>query len=148
MYNARYMNTIIPFIVQHWLVFAVLVVLIIAAIVVEIRLKAGGPSRRSAAEVVQLINQDNALIVDTRGQADFKKGHITGAVNILPSDLQNSHKKLEKRKQDPIIIVCANGTQAGALAGKLNKQGYPDVHYLAGGMSSWKAEHLPTKKAK
>jgi len=96
--------------------------------------------------VTNAINRDNAVIVDIRGQGDFAKGHIQGALNIPLSQIKDSTKELEKYRDNPIILVCANGIQVSAACQVLRKAGFDKVHKLAGGMASWVGDNLPLVK--
>ena len=47
-----------------------------------------------------------------------------------------------------MILVCARGTQAPALAKKLRSQGFTELLVLAGGMAAWQGCDLPLVKGK
>ncbi len=48
-------------------------------------------------EATRLINKEDAVVVDLRQRDDFRKGHIAGAINLLPSDIKaNNVGELEK----------------------------------------------------
>ena len=64
-------------------------------------------------EATRLINKEDAVVVDLRQRDDFRKGHIAGAINLLPSDIKaNNVGELEKHKSQPIIVVHGSGMQA------------------------------------
>ncbi len=119
---------------------------VVAAILllsVQMRLMAHGPKSITTQVLTNLVNQENAVIVDIRGQADFNKGHIQGAVNIPLSQIKENCKDLEKYKERPIIVVCANGIQVNAACDSLRKAGIDSLHKLAGGMGAWTGDNLP-----
>ena len=39
-------------------------------------------------EATRLINKEDAVVVDLRQRDDFRKGHIAGSINLLPSDIK------------------------------------------------------------
>ncbi len=39
-------------------------------------------------EATRLINKEDAVVVDLRQRDDFRKGHIAGATNLLPSEIK------------------------------------------------------------
>ena len=93
--------------------------------------------------------------VITRGEAtrlinkDFRKGHIAGAINLLPSDIKaNNVGELEKHKSQPIIVVDGSGMQAQEPANALNKAGFEKVFVLKEGIAGWSGENLPLVRGK
>lgn len=110
-----------------------------------LRLSAGGPSVNTL-EATQLINRDDALIVDLRGAEDYAKGHILGAMNIPLADLARRSGELDKHKSKPLILHCGDGNRASGGVAALRKKGYERVHNLAGGYSAWLQAGLPVEK--
>jgi len=94
-----------------------------------------------------MINREKATVIDIRSKADFNKGHLLGSINIPASEIKNADKELEKHKQNPIVLVDANGMQASAAAQQLQKTGFTQVSRLQGGIVSWTNDNLPVHKA-
>lgn len=98
-------------------------------------------------ELTQLVNKQDAVILDARSPKEFKAGHILGARQIKPEELkQRNFKKLENQKDKPIIVVCAMGNTARPVASAMAKDGFSDVRILKGGMNSWQSANLPVAK--
>jgi rhodanese-related sulfurtransferase len=97
--------------------------------------------------LVNMVNRDNAVILDIRDNKDFKAGHIVDAINIPFSNLDKRVGELEKYKQRPIIIVCKMGQHAGGVGSKLKALDFAEVHRLGGGMAEWSAANLPLIKS-
>jgi len=94
-----------------------------------------------------LLNRSDAVMLDIRGPAEFKKGHIMGAKTLTPEQVNKADfKSLEKFKSKPIIVVCAMGMSAKRTASQLLKAGFSEVSVLKGGMNTWSSEGLPVKK--
>jgi rhodanese-related sulfurtransferase len=109
-------------------------------------------SRRAGVTVspqmaTQLINRENAVVLDIRASAEYGEGHITGAVNIPFDRLQDRIRELDKYKSRTIILVCKMGQHSGGIAKQLRQGGFNDVRRLSGGISGWTAEQLPLVKA-
>ncbi|MEE2001932.1 rhodanese-like domain-containing protein [Alkalimonas sp. MEB108] len=103
----------------------------------------------SPTELTMLVNRQNATVVDIRPEADYKKGHITGAKHLPLNDIvQGQTKGLEKLKATPIIVVCQAGVSAQKAAAALAKQGCDPVTVLQGGMNSWLGASLPVVRTK
>jgi rhodanese-related sulfurtransferase len=99
------------------------------------------------AQAVQLINRQDAAIVDVREPGEFKSGHIPNSRNIPLGDMGNRTKELEKLKGKPILLVCASGNRSASAAGNLRKTGFEQVVALAGGMGAWQQAGMPTEKS-
>lgn len=101
----------------------------------------------STQEATQLINKEDAVILDIRNTGDFKKGHILGARQIGQEAISKADfSKLENEKNKPIIVVCAMGVSAKRTAMQLLKAGFAKASVLKGGMNTWQGEGLPIKK--
>jgi rhodanese-related sulfurtransferase len=107
-----------------------------------LRRSTGGPSV-SAAQATQLINRDDALIVDVREPAEYQAGHILGAKN---TPLERLGETELKRKDKPVIVYCESGERAPKAAAILRKRGYDRVLSLQGGLGAWKQAGLPVEK--
>ncbi|NVJ48938.1 MAG: rhodanese-like domain-containing protein [Gammaproteobacteria bacterium] len=140
------MDSLITFLTNHPVLTSAWIILAILLLLAQIQHMKNGVKAIVSQQVTYLINKEDAVVVDMRPIADFNKGHIAGAKNIPQSKFEASQKELEKFKSKPIIIVCANGIQAGPAAAKLKKAGYEQVFRLAGGFQSWVGENLPVVK--
>ncbi|TFH87598.1 rhodanese-like domain-containing protein [Billgrantia azerbaijanica] len=137
-------DQLFEFVQNHPLLVAAFLMVLLAWIVYEIRNSAA--SGVSSSQATQLINREDAVVVDTRDAGDFKAGHIAGARNIPQSRLETRMNELEKVKEKPIIVVCKSGQSSGMSVAKLAKAGFPRVFKLKGGMMQWQADGLPVVK--
>ena len=94
----------------------------------------------------QLINRENAVILDVREDNEYRDGHIVNSVHIPLSYLKDRLKELEKYKGKPIIVGCRSGQRSSQACGVLKKQGYDAVYNLSGGIMAWKSDNLPLTK--
>lgn len=101
----------------------------------------------SAAEAVQLMNRDKAVVVDVRDAAGFASGHVIGAKNLPLADLEAKLPGAVKNKATALIMVCANGAVANRGVAIAKKLGYENAHSLTGGMGAWRTANLPVEKA-
>ena len=70
------MNNILQFSINHWPLLATLVVLVIMLIIEETRTTIQGVTKISANKVVELMNRENAIVIDIREQEKFNSGHL------------------------------------------------------------------------
>jgi rhodanese-related sulfurtransferase len=100
----------------------------------------------SAIEATQLINRENAIIVDVREPDEFAAGHLPEARNIPLAKLAERVGEIEKYKEKAIIVCCAAGMRSGKGCGELAKLGFTRVHSLDGGVDGWVGAGYPVKK--
>jgi rhodanese-related sulfurtransferase len=96
----------------------------------------------SPVEAVTLIN-GGAQPVDIRAAAQFEKGHLLDARNIPLADFDQHLAALEKLKDRGILVYCENGTTSAKAVEKLKERGITTAKSLRGGLTAWRAEHLP-----
>lgn len=129
------------FLAQQWLLVAALLVVIVMLFMHEGR--KSGPAL-TPQQAINLVNAEGGMFLDLRDASDYKKGHISGAVNIPASKLAERMVELDKYKDKPIILVCKMGQQAGAAGKQLRAAGYTKVNRMTGGMMEWGNLQLPT----
>ena len=106
----------------------------------------GGPSV-SAAQATQLINREDALVLDVREPGEYGAGHILGAKNLPLARIDSGGAEIApKRKDKPLIVYCDSGTRAAKAAAALRGQGYARVVSLSGGLGAWQQAGLPVEK--
>ncbi|MGH8745353.1 MAG: rhodanese-like domain-containing protein [Burkholderiales bacterium] len=110
-----------------------------------IRRGTGGPWA-STLEATQMINRQDALVIDVREDAEFAKGHIVGARNIPLGQLEARAKELQKFKSKPVITCCETGNRSPGAIAALRKLGFENVYNLAGGYAGWQQAGLPVEK--
>lgn len=132
------------FVSQEWFLIAILIALL-TLFVALMRKNNGIPI--SSSQLVGLMNQDKAVLLDVRPTKDFNQGHIHGAINIPHNSLANRVNELDKHKESLIVITDQMGQHAGAAGGILNKNGF-DIRRLGGGIAQWKHSNLPLVSGK
>ena len=110
-----------------------------------LRKGAGGPWVNTL-QATQLMNRDDAVVVDLRSVADYAKGHILGARNIPLAELERRAGELDKFKAKPVIVHCDHGNRSGVGVGLLRKNGFANVSNLTGGYAAWQQAGLPVEK--
>jgi rhodanese-related sulfurtransferase len=101
----------------------------------------------TAANAVQLINRERAVVVDVCEPEEFAQGHVNGARNVPVGQFEQRLPEVVKNKTVPLILVCASGARASRALGTAKKLGYEQAQVLAGGMKAWKDANLPVEKA-
>jgi len=105
------------------------------------RFFSGVPSLSPYA-ATQLLN-DAALFIDVRDEKEFKAGHIKGARSLPVNQVDKQLHDIEKYKEKDVVVYCDNGMRTSRVTGKLKKQGFTNVHTIAGGLTNWQKANLP-----
>ncbi len=108
--------------------------------------KISGVSEADVTQAIQLINHDNALVLDVREHNEFNAGHIASARHIPLGQLKDGIKTLEKFKDQPIVVNCRSGSRSATACGMLRKAGFSQVYNLTGGILAWQKAQMPTVK--
>ncbi|MCR9260012.1 MAG: rhodanese-like domain-containing protein [Pseudomonadaceae bacterium] len=105
-----------------------------------------GGAAVSAQELVQLVNNQGAVVVDLRDKAEFEAGHIVDAINIPFAAIETRMDELNPHKDKPIVLACKMGQHSGSAGTQLRKAGFEQVSRLRGGIADWRAQNLPVVK--
>lgn len=95
-------------------------------------------------QATQLINQKGAQVLDLRGDAEFRAGHLPGSKHVAADRVQTVVAGLEASK--PVLLVCNTGMQAAKAAAALKSSGRGEVYTLDGGIGAWRQAGLPLVK--
>jgi rhodanese-related sulfurtransferase len=136
----------VKFIIDNWMLIAVALSSGAMLIWPALRGAASGGGL-SAANVVQLINRERAVVLDVSEAEEFAAGHVGGARNVPVGQLEKRLPEVVKNKTVPLILVCATGARAHRALAVAKKLGYDKAQVLAGGLKSWKDANLPVEKA-
>ena len=128
-------------------------ILVVAIVLVSLMLihslvgeKLRGYSSVSPTESTQMINRDDALIIDVRESNEYSTGHIINSVHIPLSGLKSRLKELEKHKTQKVILACRSGHRSSQACATLKKEGFDQVFNLRGGVMAWESANLPLIK--
>jgi len=113
---------------------------ILGALLVTLRQGADG---LSPAQVVLVLNKENALAVDLREEPAFKAGHIINAQRVSAGDLGEDGGPLKKHRERPLVLYCETGVSCVKPLQALRRAGFSKVYRLQGGLAAWRTENLP-----
>lgn len=138
------MEKFFEFIGNHPFLVGLFVVLL--ALFIRNEMRRGGRSV-SPQQLVDMVNRENAVVVDVRERKEYQAGHIVDALNLPSASLESRIDELKKYRERPIVVVCKMGQNAGTAGALLRKQGFENVAKLSGGMAEWRNQNLPVVKA-
>lgn len=136
---------LVEFVGNHWFLFLALAVILG---LLTHNLMVGSKGNVDPLRATEMMNRQDALVIDVRPAADFAKGHILNALNIPINGFKNQLATLSKHKGKPIIVSCRSGSQSAMACGILRKDGFPDVYNLSGGIMAWESANLPLTRKK
>lgn len=97
----------------------------------------------NSVDAIRLMNREDAAVIDLSASNDYASKHIVGAVNVAPSQIQASNKKLMKLKGRPVLVYCKTGQASHQNAAKLIELGLEPVYVLRGGLAQWQQDQQP-----
>lgn len=140
------MEKFVTFAVKHWDLFAALFIILAMLFGGGFLRRLRGYQEADAGSAVQLINHDNALLLDVREDAEYREGHILNARHIPLGSLRKRLAELDGYKDKPVIVCCRSGQRSASACGLLRKEGYQNVTNLKGGVMAWQSAGLPLVK--
>lgn len=101
--------------------------------------KAGGGrlvtiDEKSVEEARVLLDTSKPFVLDVRRAAEFKEGHIAGAMNIAHTRLLSRLSEVPKDRH--ILVNCRSGARSASACSLLQKHGFVCTS-LAGGFLAW-----------
>jgi rhodanese-related sulfurtransferase len=106
----------------------------------------GGGGAVNTLQATQLMNRENALVLDLREPAAYAAGHILGARNVPLAELDKRAGDFDKFKSRPVIVHCDTGSSASRAVSQLKARGFSNVVKLAGGFRAWLQASLPVER--
>ena len=104
------------FIIDNWMLISV--ALASGAMLLWPAVQGATAGGLSAADAVQLINRERAVVVDVSEAEEFAAGHVGGAKNVPLGQLEQRLPEVVKNKTLPLILVCPSGARASRGRGR------------------------------
>ncbi|AOU99269.1 sulfurtransferase [Acidihalobacter yilgarnensis] len=140
------MQAYLQFVVSNPLPFVALVFNVAMIGWVEFSRLTSGVKHLSAGEVVQLMNRDDAIVLDVRDDAEVREGMIGKPKHIPLASLGQRLVELDKHRDKTVIAYCRSGNRSSQACRMLRKAGFEKVVNLRGGMLAWREANLPVRK--
>ena len=88
---------------------------------------------------------EKPLLVDTREDNEWNKGHIRGAVHLGKGIIERDIEVKVPDKNQEIILYCGGGFRSALSADNLQKMGYTNVVSMDGSWRRWVELGYPTE---
>ena len=76
------------------------------------------------------------LVIDVRDRAEYKSGHVPGAINIPQKKLEKQLDKLTDA--NGVVLYCINGSRTRLAEQTLIENDVDNVFHLEGGLMGWR----------
>lgn len=93
-----------------------------------------------------LIAGQNVTVLDVRTSAEFKEGHLEGAINhdFLDNTFKEQVAALDKNQ--PYLVHCESGGRSARALKILRQLDFKTLYHLEGGIRAWEQAGQPIKK--
>lgn len=132
-----------PFLEKNWILVLAMVVSGAMLVWPLIARRLSPVKEIGTLNVTQLMNHENAVLLDVREPGEFKDGKLPGALHIPLSQLKDRAGELAKLTSRPVVAYCAFGRRSTGAAAALAKLGFANIYSLRGGLKAWKDAGLP-----
>ena len=82
--------------------------------------------------IVRLADESNITLLDVRTVKEYKEKHLKNAINIPVQRLDSSLSRLEKVKNQRIIVYCRSGSRSIKASRILEKNGFTPLNVEGG----------------
>jgi rhodanese-related sulfurtransferase len=90
-------------------------------------------------------NGEDFLLVDTREDNEWERGHVAGAVHLGKGIIERDIEKIAPELDRTIVLYCGGGYRSVLAADALARMGYTNVMSMAEGWRGWTSRGLPTE---
>ncbi len=101
----------------------------------------------SPRDAARWIADGEAVLVDVRSPAEFRAGHIDGALSLPLDTLPAALSSLDVPADRKVIFQCQRGVRSEAACRAVMDSSYARFS-LAGGIDGWRAAGLPVVAAR
>jgi rhodanese-related sulfurtransferase len=140
------LTQITEFSANHTLLVGGFVALLVAVFINEFKQASQNFSKLTPAGAIQLINNEDAIMLDVREPGETTAGKIAKAIQIPVGSVGKRVGELDKHKDKHVIVYCKTGARSGLACKELNKAGFDKVYNLNGGIMAWQEAHLPVSR--
>ena len=89
---------------------------------------------------------EKMILVDTREDNEWAKGHIPGAVHLGKGVIERDVETAVPNKNATLVLYCGGGFRSALAADNLQKMGYKNVISMDGGWRGWTEANFPVAK--
>lgn len=140
------MDRVLEFTANHMILSAAFVFIVTMILKTEYDRLFSGVLQANAFDVIRMMNDEDAVVIDVRENNEFKESHLQDAVHIPLGEFNKRLPELEKYKNRPVVAYCRSGQRSFRACRMLRKAGFEKVSNLGGGIMNWQSQNMPVTK--
>lgn len=95
----------------------------------------------SGKEAHELLKRNpHVLVLDTRNEKEFNKGHVKKARNIPAHLVEMRIQEISAFKKKPVLVYCSSGGRSVIVVKKLLNNGFSNIYNMENGLKSYEYE--------
>ena len=98
--------------------------------------RGNGYTTINGAQVKNILNDSNIVILDVRNPGEYRNGHIPKAINIPINEIQGRLSEISLYRNSAILVYCASGSRSIKAADFLSRNGFKKIYNLSRCISS------------
>ena len=105
----------------------------------------------SLEQAKRLLAEGKTLFIDARDETSYRKGHVTGAVNIFGDEPDQHFEFLAPLPRDTLIVIYCNGPDCHlgrALAEFMKVLEFSNLYLYDDGWEGWQKAKMPEEQSK
>lgn len=100
----------------------------------------------SPTQLEELLLGPGALVLDLRGPAPFKLGHIRGSLNLTWAEFETRFRTPDPKARRALVLVDETDEISHHAYDLLLSRRFEWIYVLKGGMRAWRRQGLPLAK--
>ena len=100
--------------------------------------RGNGYTTINGAQLKNILNDSNIVILDVRNPGEYRNGHIPKAINIPVNEIQGRLSEISLYRNSAILVYCSSGSRSIKAAYFLSIFGFKKIYNLSRGISSYK----------
>ena len=89
---------------------------------------------------------EQIILVDTREDVEWARGHIPGAIHLGKGIIERDIEACVPELNTEMVLYCGGGFRSALAADNLQKMGYTNVISMDGGIRDWREKGYPLTK--
>ncbi len=134
------------FLYTNWMLVLIMLMSGTMLIYPLIQRRISGMAEVGNVRLTQLLNREDATVLDIRETKDTAGTKIIGSVHVPLSQLKERVATLKMDKAKPIVVYDARGQRATMAGSDLKAAGFTQLYSLTGGFKAWSEAGLPVEK--
>jgi rhodanese-related sulfurtransferase len=105
----------------------------------------GTPIVQARDLILRIESNPAPLLIDTRSEIEFRRGHVKGAINVPVRMLMLHAAYLPPHKAREVVVACEKGQRDAIAKALLSLYGCHNAEFLEGCPDDWKEAGLPVQ---